>query len=284
MITILAGNCRAVLPTLAPQSAQCIVTSPPYWRLRNYGADGQIGNEPAHDCMAWAHGLPLCGRCYVCVLREVAGHCWRVLRDNGTFWLNLGDTYSASGHGAGERITRNSSARVKASRVSGIPVKNLLLIPARVVFALQADGWIVRSEIVWAKLNPSPDGATDRPAHGHELVYLLTKRPQYYYDAAAIAEPTANGTRPRRTVWPIMHPHPSTGADCPAFPEELPDRCIRAGSRPGDVVLDPFAGSGTVGLAAERLQRDSILIELHPDRVAVQERRSDGIQQEIVTW
>jgi DNA modification methylase len=260
MIRVLHGDCREILPTLAERSIQCVVTSPPYFGLRDYGiGDKQIGLEasPAEYVAQM-----------VCVFREV----WRVLRDDGTCWLNLGDSYSRAGY-------------------VGIKAKNLLMIPARVALALQADGWYLRSDVIWHKPNPMPESVTDRPTSAHEHVFLLTKSERYFYDADAIkeeaitpagtkgakgsaeryAEPGVNsrppeyavydGTRNARNVWTIATA-PFSEAHFATFPPDLAERCMKAGSRTGDVVLDPFGGAGTVGLVADRLQRDAVLIEL----------------------
>lgn len=256
---------------LADQSVSCIVTSPPYFGLRDYGADGQIGAEPTVE--EYVDAL-------VTLFRELR----RVLADDGTLWLNLGDSYSSGGRDVyDDSSTKN---RVGRSRpVSSLPGKNLLMVPARVALVLQADGWILRSEIVWAKPNPMPESVTDRPTKSHEMIYLFSKSERYHYDANAISEESVTNrpltswadrrdTEPSRRGDPSLSGHvtrtatlasregrnardvwtistvPFPGAHFAVFPPELPRRCIRAGAKKGGVVLDPFSGSGTTGKVA----------------------------------
>jgi DNA modification methylase len=179
-----------------------IATSVPYWGLRDYGlGDNGLGLESLHDCLAWATGGN-CGECYVCHMRLFAAECWRVLRDDGTFWLNLGDSYNAGrngGHAGGRNgISRPEIAPGKSgANAPGLKPKDLCLIPARVALALQADGWWLRSDIIWAKSNPMPESVKDRPTKAHEYVFLLTKSKRYFYDQDAIREPLADATLPR---------------------------------------------------------------------------------------
>ncbi len=293
---IITGNCLDVLPTLPEASVQCCVTSPPYFGLRDYGMPDQIGLEPTPDEFVAA---------MVAVFREVR----RVLRDDGTLWLNLGDSYAGSGAKAGGDMKHNGSAGCRAGWSSsghkrhnppnGLKPKDLIGIPWRVAFALQADGWYLRQEIIWHKPNPMPESVTDRCTKAHESVFLLTKSPHYFFDAKAISEPAihsgrvvkatgdksknanagfgydtkagftkhdteVNDSRNRRSVWTI-NSKPYGGAHFATMPPELAETCIKAGSAPGDMVLDPFGGAGTTGLAADRLQRDATLIELSPE-------------------
>jgi DNA modification methylase len=309
-VRILQGDCREVLATLPAQSVHCVITSPPYFGLRDYSTGEWKGGS--HDCdhayksqpqrdhnseggfgdtrgkEAWREGTakiqytrhcPKCGALridnqvgleptleeYVAQLVTVFAEVRRVLRDDGTLWLNLGDTFVD---------------------------KQLQGIPWRVAFALQADGWYLRSAITWSKPNPMPESVTDRPTSSYEMVFMLAKQPTYFYDAEAIKEPSAYpdddrkarsaegqkrmptewvaGVRPGsatyptrniRNVWTIATA-PSGLAHFALMPTELVTRCIKAGSRPGDTVLDPFAGAGTTGLVAEYLNRKAVLIEL----------------------
>ena len=243
---------------------------------------------------------------YVERMVEVFREVRRVLRDDGMLWLNLGDSYAAGGPagGAGKQHTNAGSVNVPTrSAPDGLKPKDLVGIPWRVAFALQADGWWLRSDIIWAKPNPMPESVTDRPTKSHEYLFLLTKSARYYYDAQAIAEPHAdqgdtrrlavgdgtfwanadknsgsvhlgtNGpTRNARSVWTIAT-SPYSEAHFATFPPELPRRCILAGSKPGDTVLDPFAGAGTTGLVADRLGRSFIGLELNPEYVEIARRR-----------
>ena len=290
--TVHVGDVLAILPTLAAGSVRCCVTSPPYFGLRDYGMDGQIGLEPTPD--EYVAKL-------VAVFREVR----RVLTDDGTLWLNLGDSYAGRGATGGTKSFQAAASSVGQRGwippAPGCKDKDLYGIPWRVAFALQADGWYLRSDIIWAKPNPMPESVTDRPTKAHEYVFLLSKQARYYYDAAAIAEPVteatvareeygynkafrsqfqgsptdkrhtegkavsnvSGSTRNARTVWPIAtQPYPE--AHFATFPEELPRRCLLAGSAPGDTVLDPFAGSGTTLAVATGHGRSAIGCELSP--------------------
>jgi DNA modification methylase len=292
-VTILHGDCRAILPTLADCSAQCCVTSPPYYGLRDYGVAGQIGLEPTPDEYVAE---------MVAVFREVR----RVLRDDGTLWLNIGDSYhnlrTHMNGGAPTNTVHRGTARDgtegfgrtnRSHRLPGIKDKDLIGIPWLLAFALRADGWYLRSDIIWHKPNPMPESVRDRPTSAHEHVFLLTKRGSYYYDADDGAEqskwpvgsrpdvvqggfagkgkdPRAQAafrairdTRNARNVWSIAT-QPFSGAHFATMPPDLAERCIRAGTKPGDTVLDPFGGAGTTGLVADRLGRNATLIELNP--------------------
>ena len=305
---VIIGDCRAVLPTLEAGSVQTCVTSPPYWGLRDYGHAGQIGLEPTPaEYVAEM----------VAVFREVR----RVLRDDGTLWLNLGDSYNAAGrNGHGTRqgfkqgTNRASAAGADHTRPSDATLKpkDLVGIPWRVAFALQADGWYLRSEIIWHKLNPMPESVRDRPTKAHEQIFLLSKNEQYFYDADAIAEKSAypgdnraartdtrkqvdpmcmdNGSRARtgnptgdtrnkRSVWTVAT-QPFKEAHFATFPPALIEPCILAGSKPGDAVLDPFGGSGTTGQVAEALGRKWTLIELSPEyeKLGVDRTRQTGME------
>jgi DNA modification methylase len=301
-VQILTGDCLDVLRTLPDGMAQTCVTSPPYFGLRDYGMPDQIGLEPTPGEFVSA---------LVAVFREV----WRVLRDDGTVWLNLGDSYSTeskwggstSGKSAAGVHGRGGGGRAKARH--GIPDKNLLGIPWRVAFALQSDGWYLRQDIIWHKPNPMPESVTDRCTKAHEYVFLFSKTARYFFDAAAIAEPVTessaarlsqptladhaeyarapgktngnmkavgNGkTRNRRSVWTIAT-QPFRGAHFATMPPELAKTCIKAGTKPGDMVLDPFGGAGTTGLVADRLQRNATLIELNPAYATMARNRIDA--------
>lgn len=403
-VRIITGDCRTILESLPAESVQCVVTSPPYFGLRDYGVVGQIGLEhtPAE---------------YIAEMVEVFRHVRRVLKPDGTLWLNLGDSYAGSGRGGypggksglgnnhvdgqdNSRQARETQRRggapsdkstlrgnghigggPKLKSLVGVPnpngsqklaglhekarlagtlsrawcpapeglkQKDLMMMPARVALALQDDGWWLRSDIIWHKPNPMPESVTDRPTSAHEHVFLLTKGPKYYYNADAIRQPRTSdedantfrggsyvggnvdnsdgnkrkvignkrvsvpagwdtgdgshgtihkdgrakrGVPPRhaqyetcdqsglsdvgrgegcnaRNVWTIAS-HPFSEAHFATFPPALAERCIKAGSRAGDLVLDPFGGAGTTGLVADRLQRDAVLIELNPEYAAM---------------
>lgn len=254
MIDIIVGDCRSILPGLPAESAHCIITSPPYFRQRDYAALDQIGRENTVEE-------------YVKQIVSVMRLGRRALRRDGTLWLNLGDKRQGKG---------------------------LLGIPWRVALALIGDGWTLRQDIIWHKTRPLPDGAKDRPSLSHEYLFMFSQSSNYYYDANAVMEeasknshggrrPNAgrkaesvghhsqgalglvreNGLRNRRSVWSIAGT-PFPGAHCAPFPVELVEPCILAGCPKGGTVLDPFGGAGTTGLVASRLGRSAILIEINP--------------------
>lgn len=256
--TVAIGDCREELLKLPECVFRCCVTSPPYWGLRDYGHPGQLGLESSPDE-------------YVATMVDVFREVRRVLADDGTLWLNLGDAYSMSTRGAGgsgKQDTNKGTHHSRRWRVApGLKPKDLCGIPWRVVFALQADGWWLRSDIIWAKPNPMPESVTDRPTKAHEYVFLLAKSARYYFGADAVAEEAvcSGGVRRNiRTVWPIAS-QPYSGAHFATMPPKLAERCILAGSAVGDAVLDPFMGSGTVGRVAEDLGRRWFGIELNPE-------------------
>jgi DNA modification methylase len=327
-VTILRGDCRDMLRTLPTDSVQCVVTSPPYWGLRDYGVSGQLGMEPTYQE-------------HIAAVVEVFREVRRVLAPDGTLWMNYGDTYASSVNG-------RSAADVKAagkddrtfrdkpfSTVQGVlKPKDLCGIPWRVAFALQDDGWYLRQDIIWHKPNPMPESVRDRCTKAHEYIFLMSKSERYFFDQKAISEPVADSTiarllqpnlenqvasarvpgktngnmkavargpgnwgmspigmpgesenrgrpnragsglenRNRRSVW-TMTTQPFSEAHFATFPPELPETCIKAGSKPGDTILDPFGGAGTTGLVADRLGRNAILIELNPAYADMAKRR-----------
>lgn len=315
MYRILEGDIRDQLQNIEPASIQTVITSPPYWGLRDYGVVGQLGLEPTPEE-------------YVVNLVEVFRGVKRVLRDDGTVWLNLGDSYANSaatsggcspkstlGGGGGkyrdgsknEAMFNNSSLR-KIDH--GLKPKDLVGIPWLVAFGLRADGWYLRSDIIWHKPNPMPESVTDRPTKSHEYIFLLSKSRKYYYDAEAVREPikesnkgfisararTAAGAlggenqhnmerrgyaeikgANKRSVWTVStQPYP--GAHFATFPPKLIEPCILAGSKQGDTVLDPFAGSGTTLWVAEQNGRDSVGIELNSEYIEIIKQRMDNMQ------
>jgi DNA modification methylase len=261
------GDCRDTLKTIPDGTFQTCVTSPPYWGLRDYGHADQIGLESSPDEYVAQ---------MVAVFREVR----RTLRDDGTLWLNLGDSYAGAGNGGqgknSEFVTRKAARcgvrELKRSKVVGdLKSKDLVGIPWEVAFALRADGWYLRMDIIWHKPNPMPESVKDRPTKAHEYLFLMSKSPDYFYDDEAIAEPTvwADGeTRNARSVWTMVN-KPYPGAHFATMSEEMAQRAILAGSSTAydgyDTVLDPFFGSGTVGQVAERLGRRWFGCELNPE-------------------
>lgn len=309
---IFPGDVREQLKNLPDAWVQTVVTSPPYFGLRDYGVEGQLGLEKSPE--EFTESL-------VDVFREVR----RVLRDDGTLWLNLGDSYNAYNGNRGYAVGLSKNRHeIMPALPSGhgltcksMKAKDLIGIPWLVAFALRADGWYLRSDIIWSKPNPMPESVQDRPTRAHEYVFLLTKNPKYYYDSAAIRTPYAASTEKqfeqaytgeatkdftaagaqnasdvkrrivdkqrgqdkqvqrganKRSVWHIS-PQPYRGAHFATFPEKLVEPCVLAGSKPGDYVMDPFTGSGTVGAVACRLDREFVGIELNPAYIELAEDR-----------
>ncbi len=333
-VQILQGDCLEIMRGLPADSIDCCVTSPPYWQLRDYGVDGQIGLEP--DLEEYLEKI-------LTVCREI----YRLMKPAGTLWLNIGDTYANVGKWGGNtgglhrKPLHGNKGLGRAKRDYGaLKPKDLCLIPHRLVIALQAEGWWVRSEIVWAKPNPMPESVTDRPAASHEKIWLLTKSQENYYDYEAVRLPPAASTvrrlsqdienqngstrahagqksKPMKAVrrkdkqrghgrrhagfndrWDAMKKTDQQAmgralrnyeiappqvweiatntfreAHFATFPPELVERCVKAGCPVGGTVLDPFGGSGTTGLVADRLQRSAILIELNPEYADMARRR-----------
>ena len=251
---ILIGNAEKVLKDIPSNSFRCCVTSPPYWGLRDYSSDSQIGAE--NDVNDFVNSL-------VRVFREVR----RTLTDDGTLWLNLGDTYTSGGRTWRAPDSKNPARGMsyRAPTPEGLKPKDLVGVPWRVAFALQADGWYLRADNIWYKPNCQPESVRDRPTRSHEYVFLLSKSEKYYYDHLAVKEPATNGkTRNKRTVWSV-NTEPFSGAHFAVFPPALVEPCVLAGSEQGDTVLDPFFGSGTVGLVCQALGRKCTGIELNPE-------------------
>lgn len=258
---IFEGDALHVLNRLPSESVQCVVTSPPYWGLRDYGIEGQIGLEPT--LAQFINRL-------VAIFSEVR----RVLKDDGVLWLNIGDGYTSGNRGwrAPDKKNPARAMDVRPDTPAGLKPKDLLGIPWKLAFALQEDGWYLRSDIVWHKPNAMPESVKDRPTRAHEYIFLMSKSEKYYYDYEAIKEVIEKTRRNRRSVWNIST-QPFPDAHFATFPPHLIEPCILAGSREGDYVLDPFFGSGTVGLVCQWHRRKYIGIELHPEYVSMAARR-----------
>ena len=296
---ILIGDVREQLKQLPDQSVNCVVTSPPYWGLRDYGNDGQIGLEQEPE--DFINEL-------VSVFREVK----RVLRDDGTLWLNIGDSYSGSGKGTAGNLGKKHNERHLEHKTgglipSGTKPKDLVGIPWMLAFALRADSWYLRQDIIWHKPNPMPESVRDRCTKAHEYIFLLSKSPKYYFDNEAMQEPSAqlgktnirfggnkygdsddpkhatksgntyvdSGKRNKRSVWTVTT-RPFKGAHFATFPPALIEPCILAGCPEGGTVLDPFFGAGTTGLVAQRHNRKWIGCELNPEYAAIAQTRIEA--------
>ena len=298
--TLLQGHCLEVLRTLPAESVQTCITSPPYFGLRDYGCDGQIGLESTPDS-------------FVASLVDVFAEVHRVLKSDGTLWLNLGDSYNgAASNRTGQNDYKdgrtNRDKRFSTGGIEGLKSKDLIGIPWRVAFALQQYGWYLRQDIIWHKPNPMPESVTDRCTKAHEYIFLLSKSERYFYDYEAIKEsaksksegirfggnkygdnddpkyatrsgnvskeyPMAN----KRSVWTVCT-KPYKGAHFAVYPTELIRPCILAGSRPGDTVLDPFNGSGTTGFVSMEERRKYIGIDINDEYLAIAEARIKSAQ------
>lgn len=269
---VIPGDCREVLPTVDAESVQCCVTSPPYWGLRDYDHPGQIGAEASPDE-------------YVRSLVEVFREVRRVLRKDGTVWLNVGDGYARNGgtgsHGP-NAIVGNTKKLIqkrncKVPEVWGLKDRDLMGLPWRVAFAMQEDGWYLRSRITWVKKTAMPESVKNRPTTATEEIFLFTKSPTYFYDPNGFREATGANLR---NFW-ILGPEPNGSGHPAAYPRELARRCILLGSKPDDLVLDPFGGSGTTGVAANEVGRRSLLIELNEDYVEISRIRESLMQPQL---
>lgn len=265
--TIIEGDSLYTLGQLPADFFQCVVTSPPYWGLRDYAIDGQIGLEDTLD--QFLNHL-------VAVFSEVK----RVLRPDGTLWLNIGDGYTSGNRGyrAPDKKNRARAMSIRPDTPEGLKPKDLIGVPWRLAFKLQEDGWFLRSDIVWNKPNAMPESVKDRPTRAHEYLFLLAKSERYYYDHNAVREEKG---RNRRSVWSI-NTQGFAGAHFATFPPALIEPCILASTRPGDFVLDPFFGSGTVGLVSNEHNRKFVGIELNPEYVAMASHRLQSEESKII--
>ena len=270
MIKILQGNCLDKLKELPDQSINTCITSPPYWNLRDYDEDKQLGMEDTPEE-------------FVNNLVEVFKEVKRVLRDDGTAWLNLGDSYCGTNHKK-EFIDpkyKDGRAGQKFSlshKIPGLKSKDLVGIPWRVAFALQEDGWYLRQDIIWQKPNAIPESVRDRCTKAHEYIFLLSKSPKYYFDNEAIKEDSVTSIeqqikkRNKRSVWTVST-KPFKGAHFATFPMDLIEPCVLAGCPENGTVLDPFGGSGTTGIVASNHNRKAVLIELNAEYIEIAKQR-----------
>ena len=307
---IYQGDCKEVMKTFPDESIQCCITSPPYWGLRDYGCDNQLGLEKTPEE-------------YVKNMVEVFREVKRVLRNDGTLWLNLGDSYSRVGGSQPEQSVRKKTNHVvdafkdSSKGVVGLKPKDLIGIPWRVAFALQADGWYLRQDIIWHKPNPMPESVTDRCTKSHEYIFLLSKSQKYYYDNEAIGTPIKQDTAKRyerawngdgergfpngpqnhmknfmdpnnekrlwankKSVWSV-NTRSFKKAHFATFPPKLIEPCILAGCPKGGIVLDPFMGAGTVGWVASENNRNYVGCELNQEYIKIAEQRILNAQPQL---
>ncbi len=274
-LEVLVGDSSKILPTLESGSIQCCVTSPPYWGLRDYEHSAQFGSEPSP--VEYVGNL-------VKLFREVK----RTLRDSGTLWLNIGDGYARNG-GVGKHgpnaIVGNTKKLIQKRNCKvpdcwGLKDRDLLGLPWRVAFALQEDGWILRSKITWAKKNPMPESVKNRPTTATEELFLFAKSATYYYNSNTVREESGANLK---NYW-ILNQEAGKYGHPAAFPRELARRCILLGSQEGDTILDPFGGSGTTGVVANELHRKAIIIELNPSYAEMALSRASSIQPQFQSF
>lgn len=277
---VIQGDCLKSLKLLPSESVDCCVTSPPYYGLRDYGVDGQIGGEETPE--AFVQRL-------VEVFREVR----RVLKNDGTCWVNIGDSYSRGDRGTvppqrGDAASKSDdkkynfvSASAKMGKHPEIKPKDLIATPWMLALALRADGWFLRQDIIWHKPNPMPEKVADRCTKAHEYIFLLSKSSTYYFDHEAFKEPSKDPAitekRNRRSVWTV-NTKSYKEAHFATYPPELIEPCILAGSRKGGTVLDPFGGSGTTAEVAIKHGRNAILCELNPEYIGIISRRLSSVE------
>lgn len=293
---IIVGDSLKQLKKLKTNTIQTIITSPPYWALRDYQSEGQLGQEDTPQD-------------FIKNLCDILEEAKRVLKNDGTLWLNLGDTYVGTGHKGEWKDTKNTKGRngqtiALNNKVKGLKPKNMIGIPWRVAIELQNRGWILRQDIIWHKPNPMPESVKDRCTKAHEYIFLLTKQPKYYYDNESIKEKAItngkggltkkenskikntglesnknyqpDGKRNKRSVWSIP-PAQYKEKHFAVYPEKLIEPCVLAGSKEGDIVLDIFSGTGTTGLVALKNKRKYIGIEINPKYAKMQKERLERL-------
>jgi site-specific DNA-methyltransferase (cytosine-N4-specific) len=275
---IILGDVRYALNNTPNSSIRTVITSPPYWGLRDYGSENQIGQEEHPDL--YIENL-------VQVFREVK----RILTDDGTLWVNIGDTYVGTGHKGNSKDPKNPEGRNGQTialnhKVEGLKPKDMIGIPWKLAFALQKDGWFLRSDIIWNKLNALPSPVRDRPVSSYEHIFLLSKSRKYFYNHEAVKEPTVDGkgNRSLRDVWNV-NTKPFKEAHFAVYPKELILPCVLAGSEIGDTIFDPFSGSGTTGIVALENGRNFLGVEANKEYALLAQKRildETGTQTNII--
>tara|TARA_R110002110_G_scaffold22315_2_gene86909 strand:- start:2761 stop:3762 length:1002 start_codon:yes stop_codon:yes gene_type:complete len=327
-IEILEGNCLDTISKIKPNSINTCVTSPPYWGLRDYNTGTWIGGDPncphmrktkiGKNCITGHKNMfdqnnvvgdaffksecSICGAIrkddqfgleetpeeFVENLVQVFREVKRVLRDDGTVWLNLGDSYSSGGRTTttNQTLRGNKDYGVTRPKPSeGIKPKDLIGIPWRVAFALQADGWYLRQDIIWHKPNPMPESVKDRCTKSHEYIFLLSKNEKYYFNNEVIKTQSSSyfsedGKANKRSVWTV-NTYSYKEAHFATFPKDLIEPCVLAGCPMGGTVLDPFGGSGTTAVVAEENNRNSVICELNPDYIKIAKKRISQLQPKL---
>ncbi len=271
-LLVIQGDTRDVMKELPTGTFQCAITSPPYWGVRDYGIDGQIGAEPDLNE-------------YVTNLVKVFSEVRRVLRSDGTFWLNIGNTYTSGGRKWRQEDSKNKGRAMsyRPPTPEGLKKKDLVGVAWMVAMACQREGWYLRNDIIWYKPNCQPESVRDRFTVAHEYLFMMTKSEHYYFDQDAIKERTSdgNGLKNRRTVWSI-NTEPCPEAHFAVFPRALIRPCVLSSTKKGDLILDPFYGAGTVGLVAKELDRRAVGIEIKPEYVEIANRRGSSVPGALI--
>ncbi len=271
-VLIMQGDTRDIVRRLPDNTFQCAITSPPYWGVRDYGVNNQIGAEPdVND--------------YIQALVDVFAEVRRVLRPDGTFWLNAGNTYTSGGRKWRDEDSKNKGRAMsyRPPTPEGLKKKDLIGVAWMLAMACQKEGWYLRNDLIWHKPNCQPESVRDRFTVSHEYVFLFTKSEQYSFCQEVTKEPTAvgNGLKNRRSVWSI-NTEPCLEAHFAVFPRALIRPCILAGSKEGDLILDPFYGAGTVGIVAKELGRRCVGIEINPEYVKIARKRTSLVQASLI--
>lgn len=271
-LMVLHGDTRDVIRGLPDNSFQCAVTSPPYWGVRDYGVSGQIGAEMELQD-------------YISTLVEIFREVRRVLKPDGTFWLNIGNTYTSGGRKWRQEDEKNKGRGMsyRPPTPAGLKKKDLIGVAWMLAMECQKDGWYLRNDMIWYKPNCQPESVKDRFTVAHEYVFLFSKSERYFFDQGAIKERTTdgNGLKNRRTVWSI-NTEPCPEAHFAVFPRALVRPCLLGGSRAGDLVLDPFYGAGTVGIVSKELGRRCVGIELKSDYIDIANKRTSSVQPALI--
>lgn len=271
-LLILNGDVRKIISKLPENTFQTAITSPPYWGVRDYGVEGQIGAEPVIND-------------YISELVQIFAEVRRILRPDGTFWLNIGNTYTSGGRTWRQEDEKNKGRAMsyRPPTPEGLKKKDLIGVAWMVAMACQKDGWYLRNDIIWYKPNCQPESVKDRFTVSHEYLFMFTKSERYYFNQEAIKVPALNGNglKNRRTVWSI-NTEPCPEAHFAVFPRALVRPCIQAGTRENDLVLDPFYGTGTVGVVSVELGRRCVGIEIKKEYVEIAGKRNTGIQRDLI--
>jgi len=267
-LLVLQGDTRKIIKKIPDNTFQCAVTSPPYWGVRDYGMKHQIGAEPDLND-------------YIKHLVKIFSEVRRVLRPEGTFWLNIGNTYTSGGRKWRQEDSKNKGRAMsyRPATPEGLKKKDLIGVAWMLAMACQNEGWYLRNDIIWNKPNCQPESVKDRFTVSHEYLFLFSKSEKYFFDQASIKEPTTNGNglKNKRSVWSI-NTEPCPEAHFAVFPRALIRPCIVAGTRENDLILDPFYGTGTVGVVAKELGRRCVGVELSGEYIEIAKKRTSAVQ------